>query len=871
MKRKFLVPEAVQTSAMDCGPASLKALLEGFGIPVSYGRLREACQTDVDGTSIDNLEDAARQLGLDASQVMVPVEQLLGQLPALIVVRMPSGPTHFVVAWRQHGPWLQLMDPAAGRRWASKQAFLAQVFRHTQSIPAEAWRDWAASDGFQSPLRKRMSAMGIPAPEISATADWKILAAVDAAVRMLEALVAAGAVKRGRVAARIFEQVLTRPDRIPAAYWSAKQDPDCADNIHFTGAVLLSVQGKVKKDAKDGTAGSIPVSPELAAALAEKPSRPGRDILRMLFADGLAIPSLLITALAIASATVVVEAILYRGLFDIGRELTTLGQRLGAFGALLVLGAAMLLVESSIAATLLRMGRKLESRLRVAFLRKIPRLGDRYLQSRPASDMASRSHNVHQLRQAPEMSGHLLRTVFEMVLTVIGIAWLFPESALASAVLATVAIGIPLAAQPVLSERDLRVRSHTGALTRYYLDALLGLTAVRAHGAEQALRREQEGLLAEWAHAALGLQRAVVATDGLQFACSIALAAWILLSRLSHGGSAGGILLLIYWILNLPVLGQEAASIAWQYPAMRNTALRFIEPLGAREECIVEARAKPRTGGCAVEMAGLCVVAAGHVILQDVNLRIEPGSHVAIVGPSGAGKSSLVGLLLGWHRAGSGMLLIDGEPLDAEGLQRLRSEVVWVDPQVQLWNRSLFENLRYGVPPGAALPMERVMETAGIASVIQKLPQGMQSVLGEGGALVSGGEGQRVRIARGAARENIRLVILDEPARGLDRERRQAVVAQARELWKNATLLSISHDIGDTLGFPRVLVIDQARIAEDGDPAKLAADPHSRYRQLLDAEETVRRSLWSSERWRRLRLSGGKLVETERAGKLHAS
>ena len=65
---RLLAPEVVQTSAMDCGPASLKTLLEGFGISVSYGRLREACQTDVDGTSIDTLEETAVRLGLDAEQ-----------------------------------------------------------------------------------------------------------------------------------------------------------------------------------------------------------------------------------------------------------------------------------------------------------------------------------------------------------------------------------------------------------------------------------------------------------------------------------------------------------------------------------------------------------------------------------------------------------------------------------------------------------------------------------------------------------------------------------------------------------------------------------------------------------------------------------
>ena len=75
-RRRWLATEVVQTSAMDCGPAALKCLLEGFRIPVSYGRLREACQTDVDGTSIDTIEVVANALGVSAEQVMIPIEHL---------------------------------------------------------------------------------------------------------------------------------------------------------------------------------------------------------------------------------------------------------------------------------------------------------------------------------------------------------------------------------------------------------------------------------------------------------------------------------------------------------------------------------------------------------------------------------------------------------------------------------------------------------------------------------------------------------------------------------------------------------------------------------------------------------------------------
>ncbi len=100
-KRSFLVPEVIQSSAMDCGPASLKALLEGFGIAASYGRLREACQTAVDGTSIDTLEELAVSLDLDAEQVIVPVDHLLfpetRTFPAIFVTTQPNGSTHFAV------------------------------------------------------------------------------------------------------------------------------------------------------------------------------------------------------------------------------------------------------------------------------------------------------------------------------------------------------------------------------------------------------------------------------------------------------------------------------------------------------------------------------------------------------------------------------------------------------------------------------------------------------------------------------------------------------------------------------------------------------------------------------------------------------
>src|SRR5262249_34693786 len=157
------------------------------------------------------------------------------------------------------------------------------------------------------------------------------------------------------------------------------------------------------------------------------------------------------------------------------------------------------------------------------------------------------------------------------------------------------------------------------------LDALLGLVAVRAYGAERAVRREHEALLVEWARAGRSLQRAVVAIEGVHFVVGFGLAAWLLLAHLAHAGETASVLLLVYWALNLPVLGQEVALIAWQYPALRNTTLRLLEPLGAREEEAGEAddETTPTAGpaaGIAVAFESVRVHVAGHTILDEIDL-----------------------------------------------------------------------------------------------------------------------------------------------------------------------------------------------------------------------------------------------------------
>jgi len=918
---------------MDCGPAALKCLLEGFGVSASYGRLREACQTDVDGTSINTLEDVAQRLGLQAQQVMAPTDHLLLSsaqlLPALVVTVLPNGFNHFVVVWRVHGPVVQLMDPTSGRRWVNHQRFLAEVYRYSVPFSADSWRAWAETPGFLDPLHQRLTQLELPATttdalieEATADISWRGLATLDAATRMVNSVVQAQGVNRGREATHLLEEFFhqarapqIRPQTIiPEPFWSARALSPAPNGNDTTGQntteqTLLLMRGAVllKVAGLQPTAAAAQPSPHattetaaihdderhntiLETVLSEAPQHPEWEIFRLLRVDGMMEPVVLLSAALLAALGVTVEAALLRGLMVLAADQQLGSGRLVLSGALVAFVLLLLVIEFPLVRGALRLGRRLETRIRIAFLTKIPRLEDRYFHSRLISDMAQRAHGLHQLHALPDLALRLLRLSAQLLFTTIGIIWLYPAAAPLAFLALIGAVAAALVTQPLQSERDLRVRTHTGALSRFYLDALMGLLPIRTHSAERTIRREHEMLLVAWARESLALARIETMTQSLAALLGIGFAISIVLSYIVGHGEASSVLLLLYWSLNLPALGQSLAATTRQYPTIRNNLARILEPLGApegqeegkgetREGKGEETRAE-RTVGIGIQLAGVTVQIGGHTILEELTLAIQPGEQVAIVGKSGAGKSSLVGLLLGWHRPAQGQFLVDDKPLTGERIQQLRRQTAWVDPSVQLWNRPLQENLYYGnhdssgqaengqavenSTKGSAAEMPAIglaLTGADLYAVLERLPNGLQTRLGEGGGLVSGGEGQRVRLGRALLRRDVRLAILDEPFRGLDRTKRRQLLSNARRHWQSATLLCITHDIAETIDFNRVLVIEDGRLVEDGSPQALLAQPQSRYRALLTADEQVYNQLWRATSWRRLWLERGQLDE----------
>ncbi len=891
--RRWLAPEVVQTSAMDCGPATLKCLLEGYGVRVSYDRLREACQTDVDGTTIDTLEEIAVSLGLEAEQILLPADHLLlsgaRALPCIALVRLPTGEAHFVVVWRQIGPLLEVMDPAVGRRWVTREGLLNELFEHEMPVPAAAWRAWAAGDDFLLPLDQRLAQLGLNratrARLVANALDdpgWQRLGRLDAVVRLAESLCRGAALRTGDAAGRLVDALVganraekgnetegneTEENETAAAlldphrHVRAIPDAEDGEQLLIRGAVLIRCTG-IKPETVDHAA----LPPELAVALAEPTARPLRELWRLVAQDGWVIPGAVVLASVTAAAALALEGLLFFGFLNVGERLVLVEQRVGATVVVVALLLSALVLDGSLAKLLWRSGRHLELRMRTAFLQRIPRLSDRHFRSRLVSDMAERAHRTYLLRELPDLGGQALRTVLELVFTAAAIVWLDNGAAVWACTAVALAIAIPVAMQPLLQGRDIKWRTHSGALTRFHLDALVGLTPIRSHGAEDSFRRAHESLLVEWARAGLSLQRLSTVVDAVYWLIGLSLLAWLISA---HRGAEDfpAALLLLYWALKIPLLSYELDLLARRYPGYHNATLRLLEPLTHVEPPAAETRtggSLTPAAGVALQMNNVDVRVAGHQVLQGINLQIEPGEHIAIVGVSGAGKSALLGLLLGWYRPAGGTFEVDGRELDDASLECLRRDTAWVDPTVQLWNRSLYDNLRYGAEADSPA-INASVTAAGLKEMLQRLPDGMQTSLGEGGTLLSGGEGQRVRIGRALIRERARLVLLDEPFRGLTRDERSRLLSYARSRWPRATLLFVTHDIADAQRFDRVLVMQDGQLVEDGAPGELAGIPDSRFAALLSLDAQAQAELWNNPVWRRLWLADGRLSENSGA------
>ncbi len=212
----------------------------------------------------------------------------------------------------------------------------------------------------------------------------------------------------------------------------------------------------------------------------------------------------------------------------------------------------------------------------------------------------------------------------------------------------------------------------------------------------------------------------------------------------------------------------------------------------------------------------------GNAILKGISFDLAPGEHVALVGTSGAGKSTIVNLLLRFWDASGGSIRIGGRPIVDLPLEELRNLVAVVSQRNYVFNTTIGDNIRMGKLDATPAQIDQAARRANLKAWIDSLPQGYDTPVGEMGSKISGGQRQRLAIAR-ALLKDAPILILDEATSNLDVETEREVNAAIRELQSGRTTLTIAHRLSTVQNADRILVLEQGRVVEQGRHAQLLA------------------------------------------------
>ncbi|MBN9470538.1 MAG: ABC transporter ATP-binding protein [Bosea sp.] len=317
-----------------------------------------------------------------------------------------------------------------------------------------------------------------------------------------------------------------------------------------------------------------------------------------------------------------------------------------------------------------------------------------------------------------------------------------------------------------------------------------------------------------------------------QMAVMIAGAYYVLIGDLSAGGFVG--FLLLVNVFFRPI--EKINSVIETYPKGIAGFRRYTEFLDTRPDIADLPGAVTATGlkgDIAYEKVSFGYTPA-RKILNGIDLAIRAGETIAFVGPSGAGKTTICSLLPRFYDVTGGRITIDGIDIRQMTLASLRGQIGIVQQDVFMFAGTLRENIAYGRLGASEAEIEDAARRAKLDEMIARLPDGLDTVIGERGVKLSGGQKQRLAIAR-MFLKNPPILILDEATSALDTETERAIQASLAELSKGRTTLVIAHRLATIQDADRIIVIDESGVAEQGRHQDLVQRPGI-YRRLHEAQ-----------------------------------
>lgn len=505
---------------------------------------------------------------------------------------------------------------------------------------------------------------------------------------------------------------------------------------------------------------------------------------------------------------------------------------------LTVLAAVGLLVLYAINAGLLtvviywghKLGINIETEMRARAFDHLTRLSWRWYDRARTGKLVARV--TRDLEEIGEVAHHGPEDAFIALMTFVGafalMFWINPQLALIVALIvpAMLALVIVYGGRMTRTWRD--IYSRVGNFNVRLEEALGGIRVVQAFGNESHESHLFGHDNARYRQAKLDAYRVMAASSALQYMglrlvqviVMVVGAGFVLSGNLTTGGFVG--FLLLVGVFYRPL--EKIAAVIETYPRGIAGFRRYQELLATDPE-IADAPdaidAATLKGDIRFENVGFGY-SEDRPILRGINLQIAAGETVAFVGPSGAGKTTLLALLPRFYEPTSGRITIDGLPLEGMRLNSLRRQIGLVSQDVFLFGGTLRENIAYGRLDATEDEIIGAAAQAQLTSMIEGLPEGLDTIVGERGVMLSGGQKQRVAIAR-AFLKNPPILILDEATSALDRHTEREIQEALDALAVGRTTLVIAHRLGTIRNADRIVVMHEGRIAEIGSHAELLA------------------------------------------------